>query len=143
MESFDESVGRVVRALSKKNILSNSIVLVFSDNGGPTVDLFANTASNWPFRGVTFTFSGNSRLYIDLIRFQIKMTLFEGAVRTFGVVWSDLFRNARTVNTELLHITDWLPTLYEAAGNLKNFKQILHLHVHRRHLVAKKQFTVE
>lgn len=54
MESFDKSVGRVVQALSEKNILSNSIILVFSDNGGPTVDLFENTASNWPFRGVTF-----------------------------------------------------------------------------------------
>lgn len=50
------------------------------------------------------------------------MTLFEGAVRTFGVVWSNLFRNKGAVNKELLHITDWLPTLYEAAGNFKCFK---------------------
>lgn len=53
MKSFDDSVGRIVKCLNKNKILDDTIVLVFSDNGGPTVDLYSNTASNWPLRGVS------------------------------------------------------------------------------------------
>lgn len=53
MKAFDESIGRIVVALSRKKVLDNTIILVLSDNGGPTVDTMANTASNWPFRGVS------------------------------------------------------------------------------------------
>lgn len=65
MKSFDDSLGRVVECLAKKNILDNTIILVMSDNGGPTVDMFNNTSSNWPLRGVrrSFTFKRKENYY--------------------------------------------------------------------------------
>lgn len=54
MKSFDDSLGRVIKSLMKKNMLHNTIVLLLSDNGGPTVDDFNNTSSNWPLRGVMY-----------------------------------------------------------------------------------------
>lgn len=49
---LDQSVGCVISALEEANMLKNSIVIFQSDNGGPSVGLFANSASNWPFKGV-------------------------------------------------------------------------------------------
>ena len=49
---MDESTGRIVQKLNQKNMLENSIVLFFSDNGGQPVGLYQNSASNWPLRGV-------------------------------------------------------------------------------------------
>jgi arylsulfatase A-like enzyme len=47
---------------------------------------------------------------------QVKNTLWEGGVRGAGLLWSPLIVHPRRVSTQLFHITDWLPTLYAAAG---------------------------
>lgn len=44
------------------------------------------------------------------------MTQWEGGVRGVGVVWSYGLKNTPRVSTQLMHVTDWLPTLYTAAG---------------------------
>ena len=49
-----------------------------------------------------------------VIFLQVKSTQWEGGVRTPAVVWSPLF--TRRVSQELMHVTDWLPTLYSVAG---------------------------
>ncbi|XP_072160938.1 arylsulfatase B [Bemisia tabaci] len=100
VEALDSSVGAVVEALSSKNMLQNSVIIFISDNGGPTIDPVwghGNTASNWPLRG-------------------LKMSPFEGGVRGVAVIWSALFKNLRWTSSAYMHITDWLPTLYSAAG---------------------------
>uniref|UniRef100_A0A1B6E1L1 Sulfatase N-terminal domain-containing protein n=1 Tax=Clastoptera arizonana TaxID=38151 RepID=A0A1B6E1L1_9HEMI len=99
IQALDDSVGSIVTALKIKNLLENSIILFMSDNGAPTVDPLWNTnnfGSNWPLRG-------------------LKSSLHEGGVRVPSIIYSPLIGHSNTFSY-LFHVTDWLPTLYEAAG---------------------------
>ncbi|XP_002157149.3 arylsulfatase B isoform X1 [Hydra vulgaris] len=93
---MDYGVGRVHDALAKKKMLDNSIIIFTTDNGGPANGFDYNWANNFPLRGV-------------------KATLFEGGVRGVSFVYSKLIESPR-VSHELIHITDWLPTLVNLAG---------------------------
>lgn len=97
MYHLDESVGAIVDALSQAKMLSNSIIIFSTDNGGPAEGFNLNAASNYPLRGV-------------------KNTLWEGGVRGAGLIWSPLLRDSERVSHQYFHISDWLPTLYAAAG---------------------------
>lgn len=50
--TLDESVGRVVDALKRRNMLKNTIIIFMSDNGAQTEGFLANYGSNYPLRGV-------------------------------------------------------------------------------------------
>lgn len=52
VDKLDESVGLVIEALSRKKMLSNSIIVFASDNGGAPEGFDLNYSSNWPLRGV-------------------------------------------------------------------------------------------
>lgn len=52
---MDTSVGAVVEALEKKNMLQDCIIVFTTDNGGPAEGFNLNAASNWPLRGVKDT----------------------------------------------------------------------------------------
>ncbi|CAL1272779.1 unnamed protein product [Larinioides sclopetarius] len=93
--ALDDSVGKVFEALNQKDMLKKSIIIISSDNGGVAQP---GSGSNWPLRGTKFS-------------------LWEGGVRSIGVVWSPLLGLKRPkVSMQLMHITDWLPTFYSAAG---------------------------
>ncbi|KAG8183894.1 hypothetical protein JTE90_002463 [Oedothorax gibbosus] len=103
---MDDSVKRIVGSLQSRNMLNNSIIVFTTDNGGPAAGFNSNAASNWPLRGV-------------------KATLWEGGVRGISFIWSPLLKNVGRTSKDLMHVTDWLPTLYRAAGgNVKSLGKI-------------------
>ncbi|XP_037939453.1 arylsulfatase B-like [Teleopsis dalmanni] len=97
MSKLDTSVAHIIEALSKKSILNNTIILFYSDNGGPTVGMHATTASNYPLRGQ-------------------KNSPWEGALRSSAAIWSPKFEKLGTVWKQRIYVADLLPTLAAAAG---------------------------
>ena len=97
VKKLDDSVGDIVKALSDKGILDNTIIVFVSDNGGMTVGEHKNYASNYPLRG-------------------LKLTPYEGGVRVVGLVWSTKLKKAGRTWDGYMHVTDWLPTLLSAVG---------------------------
>ena len=99
--SMDDSVGRVVDALRETGLYNNSVIVLVSDNGGSalnrdeTRDGFGG--NNYPLRGD-------------------KGTVWEGGARTPAFIHSPLLEKAGYVSNELIHITDWMPTLLRLAG---------------------------
>lgn len=89
---LDESIGSIVEALEEKDMLQNSVIVFMSDNGAASIGSFTNWGSNYPLRG-------------------IKDTLFEGGVRDAAFIWSPLIVQSGRVSNDLVHVTDWLPTL--------------------------------
>lgn len=97
VDAMDESVGAVVEALHEAGMLNRSIVVFIADNGGSPWGEYSSRAFNWPLRGA-------------------KHTLWEGGCRTAALLWSPLLVGRRRVSRQLMHVSDWLPTLYGAAG---------------------------
>ena len=97
--ALDKSVGEVFKALHEKNMLENSIIAFSTDNGGAVQGMDKSSGSNWPLRGS-------------------KYNMWEGGIRGVAFIWSQLFPDTKeAISKNLMHISDWLPTLYAAAGN--------------------------
>ncbi|XP_077533190.1 arylsulfatase B-like isoform X2 [Haemaphysalis longicornis] len=97
LDTLDESVGAVLLALQEEDMLDNSIVVFSSDNGGSSFGPHASRGYNWPLRGAKFA-------------------LWEGGTRVPAFIWSPLLAKNRRTSKQLMHVTDWLPTLYRAGG---------------------------
>ncbi|XP_037563230.1 arylsulfatase B-like isoform X1 [Dermacentor silvarum] len=97
VDALDESVGAVVDALDRTGMLNDTIIVFSSDNGAALFGEDLNGGSCWPLRGY-------------------KGTLWEGGLRAPAFVWSARLKKQRRVSRQMMHIVDWLPTLYSAAG---------------------------
>jgi arylsulfatase B len=97
LHHLDVSVGAIVKALDKENMLNNSVIVFSTDNGGPAAGFNLNAASNYPLRGV-------------------KNTLWEGGVRGVGLIWSPILKSNNRLSKQLMHISDWFPTLLHIGG---------------------------
>ncbi|KAM7294977.1 arylsulfatase B-like [Ixodes scapularis] len=97
VDALDQSVGIFFQALEKKDMLQNTVLVFLSDNGAIPWGEWSNAGSNWPLRGAKFT-------------------LWEGGVRVPAFVWSPLLRKPQRVSNQLMHVSDWVPTLYSLAG---------------------------
>ncbi|CAG0894733.1 unnamed protein product [Darwinula stevensoni] len=93
---LDQSVGRIVSALQENEMLENSVLVFTSDNGG-IGDIDGSRGNNFPLRGM-------------------KATLYEGGIRAVSAIWSPLIEKPQRVFHGLMHISDWLPTIYHLAG---------------------------
>ncbi|XP_077994636.1 arylsulfatase B-like [Glandiceps talaboti] len=97
VSALDDGIGNVTQALHDTGLYNNSVIIFTTDNGGPAAGFDRNYASNWPLRG-------------------IKHTLWEGGVRGAGFVHSPLLEKPERISRDLIHVCDWLPTLYHLAG---------------------------
>lgn len=102
---LDKGVGDVVKALKANKMLENTIIVFYSDNGGPTVGLHSTNASNYPLRGQ-------------------KQSGWEGAIRTNAIVYAPFLRSSG-IRNQLIHVCDLLPTLGWLAGVKFNYQSKL------------------
>ncbi|XP_055939883.1 arylsulfatase B-like [Argiope bruennichi] len=94
---MDDSVGAVFKALYQRDMLKNTIFLFVADNGGE-INPKLGHGSNYPLRGNKFTY-------------------WEGGIHLPAVIWSPLLNLKKSrISHQLMHVSDWLPTLYTRMG---------------------------
>jgi arylsulfatase A-like enzyme len=99
IRSMDRGVGRVLEALDRRSIAENTIVLFTSDNGPQFTG-----AGEMDSRRFNCGFAG------------AKLLVYEGGIRVPMIVrWPAGLIGGRQ-RDDLVHFTDWLPTLLAAAN---------------------------
>lgn len=98
LSAMDDAIGQTLAALKAAGIEDNTLVLFFSDNGGPTIYGGLNGSSNAPLRGS-------------------KATTFEGGIRVpFILKWKKAGLGAGSTYSHPIIQLDVLPTVLAAAG---------------------------
>jgi N-acetylgalactosamine-6-sulfatase len=102
LTDLDTQVGRLLRALDELGLAENTIVFYSSDNGAE--DYRIGNAAN---AGVGSTGPLRAR----------KRSMYEGGIRTFGLVrWPGHVAAGRVDETSIIGGVDWLPTICNLAG---------------------------
>jgi len=92
--ALDDAVGKIVKKLKNKGLFDNTLFLFTSDNGGRS----KFGARNTPLKGEKFE-------------------LYEGGTKTAAFISGPkIFEKFGDHSNQLIHITDWLPTLISMAN---------------------------
>lgn len=105
MDALDQSIGKIFEYLSDADMLENTIFAYSSDNGGAPYGPHGSRGFNWPLRGS-------------------KITLWEGGVRAAAFLWSPLLKSSPRASNQMMHVVDWMITLYSAAGQSANISSL-------------------
>eukprot|EP00039_Didymoeca_costata_P006290 m.88955 g.88955 ORF g.88955 m.88955 type:complete len:535 (-) comp13198_c0_seq2:42-1646(-) len=95
--ALDEGLGNVTTAMSAKQMLDEVMIIVTTDNGGPTTECSTTGQSNWPLRGS-------------------KCSIWEGGTRGTSFVWTASMPMKGLKYYGLMHACDWMPTIISAIG---------------------------
>eukprot|EP00946_MAST-07B_sp_MAST-7B-sp1_P004211 g4211.t1 len=97
VRAMDESIGNITQTYERLGILSDTLFILTGDNGG----IPWNGGNNYPLRGN-------------------KATAFEGGVRSIAFASGAGIHPSLhgTVSHEIMHVTDWLPTLVQGIAGL-------------------------
>jgi len=102
LTDLDTQVGRLMQTLDELGLADNTVVFFSSDNGPEDYNI-----SNAANAGVGNTGPLRAR----------KRSMYEGGVRTFGVLrWPGHVPAGRVDETSVLSGVDWLPTVCKVAG---------------------------
>jgi arylsulfatase A-like enzyme len=130
VSELDDQIGRVIRALKKRDMLDNTLILFASDNGGlisnnaelaSTIKKLAGLGTYFFDRPVPistleefakFSYDGGSD---NGILRGTKTSTLEGGVRVPALLWWPKQVTSGT-HTEFFSVSDVLPTLLEAVG---------------------------
>lgn len=95
--AMDEAIGDVVKSFESKGLWQDTLLIFTTDNGGQVL----YGGDNWPLRGW-------------------KGSLWEGGIKAVGFVHGQMIKKNGTISKELIHVSDWFPTLINLAdGSLK------------------------
>lgn len=98
MAVLDDAIGNVTAALAASGMLSDTLIVFTSDNGGPENGDEGTESNNYPLRGG-------------------KNTLWQGGVRVDGIIaGAGVTQPPGTVLREHVHASDWLPSLVTIAA---------------------------
>ncbi|CAK8677652.1 unnamed protein product [Clavelina lepadiformis] len=92
VSALDEMVKNITTALKEANLWDDTLLVFSTDNGGRP----DRGGNNWPLRGA-------------------KNSLWEGGIRGIGFVHGNLIEQKPNITRDLIHVSDWLPTLMTAA----------------------------
>lgn len=110
IEHFDQSVGRLTKALDRLGLTKSTIVIFLADNGG--VD------TQYDLPGSNSPLTIKEQQYDNMPLRGGKGMPYEGGIRVPCVVrWPQVIR-PNQVETTPIHVTDWLPTLLEVSGGM-------------------------
>lgn len=93
VKALDEGIGNITRSLETAGLSKSTLIGLTTDNGGQN----GVGGNNWPLRGN-------------------KATIFEGGLRGTGFLWGAMLQQPGRRANNLMHLTDWGPTLFSAAG---------------------------
>lgn len=110
LTAVDESIGKVIEALKKRNMWNDTLVVVTTDNGGPTDICAVQGSSNYPKRGG-------------------KCTVYEGGTTGDAFLAGPALTSYGGIAgghayPYLFHAVDWLPTILDMVGSYSSGKPL-------------------
>mgnify|MGYP003651124715 FL=1 len=117
IDRMDQNIGRLRQAVDERGETENTLILFMSDNGGSSED-FQHTPDTPPGGIDSFRFVGANWANASNTPFRkFKSWDHEGGVSTPGIAYWPGVIPAGTLNHDVAHLIDVMPTLLELAGS--------------------------